>query len=306
MEPRCGGDPATTRPIAWYREFVPCKALQKDVYAFFSFGPGPAVAPLSRSMLREIGFCDATFFSPQIADGHVSLVFELGRTCHSDGRWRADSTGGSAIGPMSRVGRTDGRVRSEMVGAYFRPARVGPFIGTPVSDLTDQAVAIDALWGASRARLLDELGELDESARINRLELALLECLEKGRLPTQSIRLERLASSVLRGGGRVTVEELARLAGVSRQHLTRQFHLRFGIGPKLYCRLARFQAGLKYAGSRTRIDWARVAMDMGYADQSHMIAEFRQFSGHTPQALAESDWFHPFVERAKSGGIRME
>src|SRR6187455_487129 len=97
----------------------------------------------------------------------------------------------------------------------------------------------------------------------------------------QSIRIERLASSVLRRGGRVTVEELARLAGVSRQHLTRQFHVRFGIGPKLYCRLARFHAGLSYAGLRTRIDWAQVAVDLGYADQSHMIAECRQFSGHT-------------------------
>jgi hypothetical protein len=41
---------------------------------------------------------------------------------------------------------------------------------------------------------------------------------------------------------------------------------------------------------------------MGYADQSHMIAEFRQFSGLTPQTLASRQWFHPFIERAKSGG----
>ena len=154
-------------PIAWYREFAPCKALQDDVYAFFSFVQGVATTVSSRSMLREIGFADATFFSPQIADGHVSLVFELGRACYVDGRWRVDSTrlNGAAIGPMSRVGRLDGCVRSEMVGVYFRPARVGPFLGTAVSDLTDQAVAIDALWGSSGPRLLDELSDLDEMAK---------------------------------------------------------------------------------------------------------------------------------------------
>jgi AraC-like DNA-binding protein len=48
------------------------------------------------------------------------------------------------------------------------------------------------------------------------------------------------------------------------------------------------------------IDWARVALDMGFADQSHMIAECRHFSGLTPQSLADRDWFHPFIERAKS------
>ena len=44
---------------------------------------------------------------------------------------------------------------------------------------------------------------------------------------------------------------------------------------------------------------------MGYADQSHMIAEFRQFSSLTPQELANRDWFHPFIERAKSGAARL-
>jgi hypothetical protein len=29
-----------------------------------------------------------------------------------------------------------------------------------------------------------------------------------------------------------------------------------------------------------------------------MIAEFRQFRGLAPQALASAHWFHPFIERA--------
>jgi hypothetical protein len=33
-----------------------------------------------------------------------------------------------------------------------------------------------------------------------------------------------------------------------------------------------------------------------------MIAEFREFTGLTPQSLASRDWFHPFIERAKLGG----
>jgi AraC-like DNA-binding protein len=46
---------------------------------------------------------------------------------------------------------------------------------------------------------------------------------------------------------------------------------------------------------------AHAAIEMGYADQSHMIAEFREFTGLTPQMLASRNWFHPFIERAKSG-----
>jgi len=39
-------------------------------------------------------------------------------------------------------------------------------------------------------------------------------------------------------------------------------------------------------------------MEMGYADQSHMIAEFREFSSLTPQRLAVERWFHPCIDRA--------
>jgi AraC-like DNA-binding protein len=86
---------------------------------------------------------------------------------------------------------------------------------------------------------------------------------------------------------------------VSRQHFSRQFREQLGIPPKLYCRLARFQSGLAPAESQEKINWAETAFALGYADQSHMIAEFRQFSSLTPQALVSGRWFHPFIERAR-------
>jgi AraC-like DNA-binding protein len=104
---------------------------------------------------------------------------------------------------------------------------------------------------------------------------------------------------MLRHRGRVTIDAMARHAGVSRQHFSRQFREQLGIAPKLYCRLARFQSGLAPDRSQEKIGWAETALDLGYADQSHMIAEFRQFSSLTPQALASGRWFHPFIERAR-------
>jgi AraC-like DNA-binding protein len=288
-------------PVAWYREYLPGNALQADVYAFFTFVPGPTAASSRHRLLREVAFRSATFCSPQFADGHVSVVFELGQVCDGDGRWCSDSTGlrGTVTGPMTRVGRMEGTDRPEMVGIYFRPARVAPFLRVPISALTDTAVLIDDLWGSSGSRLAGELCGLDETGRIDRLESTLLARAGVDRHRTGSVDVERLAASVLCRRGRTTVEAMARDAAVSRQHLSRLFRERFGIGPKLYGRLARFHSGLVYAGCRASVDWAQAALDMGYADQSHMIAEFRQFSGLTPHALASGEWFHPFIERAK-------
>jgi AraC-like DNA-binding protein len=232
----------------------------------------------------------------------VSFSFELGQTCDADGRWYAHSQAqrGTVIGPLREVGRTRGTDLPQTIGVFFRPARVAPFLRVALSELTDQTIPIDDLWGTAASRLPGELCELDEAARVDRLESVLRTRLARGRLPASAIDIEGLAASIVRQRGRVTVDAMARAAGISRQYLSRQFRERIGIGPKHYSRLARFQSGLAYAGARARVDWTRVALDMGYADQSHMIAEFRLFSGLTPHTLSSREWFHPFIVRTKS------
>ena len=77
-----------------------------------------------------------------------------------------------------------------------------------------------------------------------------------------------------------------------------------GVSQKHYCRLARFHAGLVHAGSGSGVSWARAAAALGYADQSHMIAEFRELSSLTPQPLAAQRWFYPFILEARSRAAR--
>ena len=193
-----------------------------------------------------------------------------------------------------------------MLGVYLRPGRVAPFLHVAISELADRALAVGDVWGSEGGLLPHELAELDEAGRIERLEAVLLEHAARSRPRHESVDVEGLAASVQRRQGRVTVEGLARAAGVSRQHLSRRFRERIGISPKLYARLARFHAGLGFAGAREPVDWAGVALDMGYADQSHMIAEFRQFSGLTPHTLATGSWFHPVIERSRRAPARRD
>jgi AraC-like DNA-binding protein len=289
-------------PFAWYREFAPCEALRADVLAFFSFGPEPAPAPAFRPLVREVAFLTPIICAPQLADGQVSVRFEVGQACDADGRWRADATafGETVVGPMSGVGRTDRLDFSETVGAYFRPGCASRFFGIPLSDLADTSVAAGDIWGTRAVPSATTLAGLTEAARIDRVESFLVARLRHRQRRSGCLDVEGLAAHVHRRAGRVTVDVMARVAGVSRQHLCREFRGRIGVGPKLYSRLARFQSVLAHASTRARVDWARVAVDMGFADQSHLIAECRQFSGLTPQTLADRDWFHPFIERAKS------
>lgn len=289
-------------PIACYREFAPCEALRGHVLSFFSFVPGANERAARRRLIREIAFGDGdSFSSPLFADGHVSLTLNLDRVCLADGRWQHGVAPiATAIGAMSVVGPARPAGRAEMVGAYFRPGQAAPFLGVPSSIVTDQLVALEDLWGAVATDLSGMLCEADEGTRIDLLERVFIERLARARAVTTSIDTVGLAQRVISLGGRLTVERMADSAGVSRQALARVFREAIGVTPKLYCMLARFQAGLVHAGRGKDVDWAHAAVDLGYADQSHMITEFRRFSSLTPYQLASGQWFHPFIERARA------
>jgi AraC-like DNA-binding protein len=304
MEPRRNNGDAqrVTRPaVAAYREFAPCKALRRHVYAFFSFSPAGSSTTTNRLVLREALFAAGdSFWAPLFADGNISIVLGFGRVCDSIGRWRAAPAGPSSevIGPMTVVGSHSPQERPEMVGVYFRAAQAWPFLHVPISELTDRIIGVDDVWGSAGAQLRADLSACDEAERLDGLEAMLIEQLQRhdyGRIKVDTVGL---ASSVVRCNGRVSVNRLASAAGVSRQYLTRAFHERVGIPPKTFCSLTRFQSSLTYA-RHAGVDWAQAADALGYADQSHMIAEFRRFSGMTPQRLAGSVPFHPFIWRAR-------
>ena len=288
--------------IGYYREYAPREDLRPYVRSVFSFAPGTPPASPMRHVRREILLRSGDrFCSPVFADGNGSMVLELGTACHEQSGWRTTGrTQSRVIGPMTGVGETKGWERPEMLGVYFRAAGLSRLLGVPASELTDLVVSLGDVWGA-RGALADDLVDLDELARIERVEaeLARGHAGKSGHV-AHNIDLAALAAWISESRGGRSVEQLADAAGVSRQHLTRLFRARIGVTPKLYSRLARFQSGLAFSGEGASVRWSCVAADLGYADQSHMIAEFRAFSSLTPQQLGARRWFHPFIERAKS------
>jgi len=294
--------------VVRYREYAPCAALADSVRAFFSFAEPEAGAGSSRGTVCEVPFRPGdSFCSPMFADGHASLVFSFPRVCRADGVWQSSPGAPRAdlIGPSTGVGPSSLAARAEAVGVYFRAGMVSPFFRVSVSgdDLRDRVAGADELWGTQAGGLADELSELDrEGSCIDRLEAALLRQAARAESPGTTIDIPGMAAWIIRRGGQVAVEQLAEQAGVSRQHLTRVFRQTVGVAPKMYCRLVRFHSALAYATPRSELDWAQVAADLGYTDQSHLIGEFRQFSSLTPERLRQQGWFHPFIELARRRG----
>jgi AraC-like DNA-binding protein len=80
----------------------------------------------------------------------------------------------------------------------------------------------------------------------------------------------------------VPIGSLAREVGWSHKHLITKVRQQVGLAPKTVARLLRFEHAWHYLRDGEPVRWDRIAADGGYAGQSHLIRDFRQFTGGTP------------------------
>jgi len=95
---------------------------------------------------------------------------------------------------------------------------------------------------------------------------------------------------------KVDILYLADKACLSERQFRRAFNENFGIPPKQFIRTIRMQRALYFLNSNPNIGFAQLAYSCDFYDQSHMIKEFRTFSGYTPTEYLErctpiSDYF---------------
>lgn len=95
----------------------------------------------------------------------------------------------------------------------------------------------------------------------------------------------RIASEVQVRSGCVRVSDLARRAGIGTRQLERRFRYEIGISPKLYARIVRFEAALRFKAATPAMRWTDIAHALHYHDQMHMVHDFNQLSGDSPTAI---------------------
>jgi AraC-like DNA-binding protein len=201
-----------------------------------------------------------------LPDGCADLVFDL-----TDG----DS---AVVGTMTRPLILPPSGPSAMIGVRFNPGRAAAFLRIPLAEITDARIPLGAIWKGWS----DSVIERPDFIAI--LETELLRRLD----PDRDRRVDAAIARIVRDNGNVRIDPLAREIGISRQHLARQFLHHVGVSPKTFARVVRFRKLTESLYSRTE-GWADVALEHGFYDQSHLIADFRELAGTTPDAFQFSN-----------------
>jgi AraC-like DNA-binding protein len=260
-----------------YREWRPGSDLTAVVLAYWRVEGDGASVP-----------------SPTILpDAYVEIVINLGGAVTLEGPAFNGSQPARAV-----VGLLDTAIEMRYppnvctFGIRLHPAHAASFLGVPARALMNTVTPL-----ADLSRRLDQqlsgvvetYPRLESAESRDAVETVLIEHLRRAR-PTDDL-LVRAIDRLLGADEPLAVADLASELGVSPRHLHRRFLADVGVSPKRLERLARFARAWRQAVMGPPVTWADLALANGYADQSHLVREFRTFGARPPAHLFTAEWY---------------
>ncbi|MEV6366386.1 AraC family transcriptional regulator [Micromonospora musae] len=175
-------------------------------------------------------------------------------------------------------------------GVQFRPGGFHPFWHGSVAELTGQRRPLADLaerWPPAREPTGDTCDGTDAD-RCRRLDALLTGRAPQAGADPVTEEVTRLVEEIRTDRTVLRVDAFARRHGLTTRRLQRLFLERVGVGPKWVIRRYRIQEVIEQATGGPPPDWARLAADLGYSDQAHLVREFTKVTGTSPAAYARS------------------
>jgi AraC-like DNA-binding protein len=241
---------------------------------------GRVGAEVAGAVSRYVGFREQATGPVERHEGpgrHVVVIVDFGDGWTIDGEQLHSFVGGL----RDRQVETRHEGRSGGIHVDISPPAARRIFGIPLSELARGQVPLeDVLDEPSLADRLNDAA--DWPARFRLLDEVLARRMRSA--PGKSSvtwAWERLVEA----HGDLPVRALADELGWSRKRLVARFRDEIGLPPKTAARLLRFEHARGLAERVKAPDWARIAVGTGYYDQSHLINEFRSFTGRTPETF---------------------
>lgn len=181
--------------------------------------------------------------------------------------------------------------QTSLLSVWFKAGAGRLFFDVPANDLNNSHIPLNFLWGELANDFYDQvLCASTTHMRFKILERTLLQRLRISKQRPQIIdyavqRLNYLPQAD-------TIRQIVDKIALSPTQFIHIFKEHVGLTPKIYSRVNRFQFALNQIASQSQVNWTDIALSSGYYDQSHLINEFRAFSGITPSDYMPQDPEH--------------
>jgi AraC-like DNA-binding protein len=169
-------------------------------------------------------------------------------------------------------------------GVRFQPGVAAEYFAETAREFVDLDAPLADVTEAGRFGLAERVAEArDHAGRVAAVTTFLESPAHRSRAADHRVR--RAVRLLRRDPTGASVQGIASALGVSARQLERLFAERLGYGPKQFARIVRLERAVLLMHTPLR-GQAVLAAAAGYADESHLIREFRALAGTTPAELA--------------------
>lgn len=251
-----------------YEEVTPAPALREYIECYWNLQ--------SKSSLHE-ELC--------LPDGSASFIFTFGQnyfraSCHEPHiRNEVAQASVPHQGKVSFLVSQKGPVYN--IGVRFKPHGLSSFFGVSMTKLTPPF----ALQGDSLFPLLTEVSKglslySKFTDNVDLLNQAFISHLPNAEPPDQLVSMA--VTEMVRNAGNLRISELYEQLCVSKSTLEKRFQESVGLSPKILCNILRFNSIIYQGQQEPAPTLTQLTYQQGFFDQSHLVHNFRSFTGLPP------------------------
>ncbi len=244
------------------------------------------------SIFHYKGFMPDHSIERVVPTGHLYILFEL------DGieRHTYDNESLTPNGTFSKVWISgihknylsiSAPQNSEMLVIQFKPTGAYPFLHIPIHTLNNLVINAEKILGNEILDLHNSLLQNSSSNDKFKVVENWLNLRHEKKYPDKEL-LAIFGEISIHGINEY--QKIISLYSKTQKHLINQFKKYFGLTPKNFQRIFRFNEILQQIQGKHTIEWSQIAYSCGYADQSHFIKEFKEFSGFNPQEFINNEF----------------
>jgi len=168
-----------------------------------------------------------------------------------------------------------------ILGIRFKPSGFRAFFRHPLVAITDKVLPVSDVFDNKTPRLLHAT---DKELTTFANELLQTKQPQPNR---QLLLANEIVAKINNDRGIRRVSDIIRVFAISERTLQHLFRTYIGVGPKWVIARYRLQDAAAAISSGEN-DWTAIASDLGYADQSHFIRDFKSIIGEAPGEYAKS------------------
>jgi AraC-like DNA-binding protein len=172
---------------------------------------------------------------------------------------------------------------TSFIVVVFQPDGVYKLLGLSANELRDKIISIDDIFGNQGLLLRDKIMSLHKlEDRLSALNRFFRESVTKHTLSNQLL-IQASLNFITTHKGTVTIQQLVKHIGYTERHIERAFRESIGISPKKFGNIIKLHSFLKLLKDKSaKNNLTAICYDAGYFDQSHLIKEFKKYTGITP------------------------